>query len=297
MHDKLCIGSEIDNQDKHIHTDKYNKFAFQLISNSPKPSNEIDSSDANINDESKMDKTITSKAAGSHHTRNKIRCESCGKTFGSEKYLMRHIEKCHNQEGKCKRNKYFYQCHGKLRDEKESKNNICRLCMKNYKYKSGLIKHMEQSHYKTTSSWNGSEFVPAVQISLTSKQKGKQKKDRIDHKITIVNEKPETVLPRCAKKTKVDEFISEEMIINHANEHEFNNQILDHKDGNKFNPLSTNPSVIFCDLLYSEGLALLVSKLLGLSYKLIVVPPKFCHFRSNLIYAMVVMYGISFPLF
>ena len=243
---------------------KYDHIALLQTSNNSEESNELDPAGVNISDERKICKNVASASMASNHVCNKFKCESCRKTFGCKKYLKRHTERCHKQERTIQGRMDSEGDHDTPGEEKRSSQNYnCRLCMKNYKYESAWMKHMEQYHYKTISSWNGKEFVSAVKILLTPERKEKQKKDESNKKDPTLNEKHDVPISRRNKdemsntivsgfcdgegtgniNTKDGEKTSENTITTHTYEPNLSNLTLVHRNRIEVNSLSTDNSL------------------------------------------------------
>ena len=212
MQDQIGRKSKSCKKDRRNLNDKCEHIALCQTSNNLEESNEFDPAGVNISDKRKICKNVASAPILSNHKDNKFKCEGCRKTFGSHKYLKRHAERCHKQERKLQGRADFEGDHDKPDEEnKSSRNYTCRLCMKNYKYESAWMKHREQYHYKTISSWNGKEFVSAVKISLTPKRKEKPKKKESNQKDPTLSEKHDVPISRCNNdeiSNKIDSGLS-----------------------------------------------------------------------------------------
>ena len=83
------------------------------------------------------------------------------------------------EPGMCSRKTTCDRKHQGTREKQNKpKDNVCNICGRRYTYKSGLRNHINRSHYKQTKCWDGTEFVSAVRISLTSTRKRGERKHK-----------------------------------------------------------------------------------------------------------------------
>ena len=100
---------------------------------------------------------------------SKIKCKTCYKSYRRIKSMQKHILKCPGKQATNQYPRATSQPPPITAGQKPTNTNICLICRLEFRYNIGLKKHMEKHHYKTTSTWNGKEYVPIVMISLKSK--------------------------------------------------------------------------------------------------------------------------------
>ena len=119
---------------------------------------------------------------------SKMKCKTCDKSYKRIKSMQKHILKCPGKQATNLYPRATSQPPFIAAEEKPTNTNICLICRLEFRYNIALKKHMEKLHYKTTSTWNGTEYVPIVMISLKSQK-------NINHK-------------QCDIKTKEKQSIS-----------------------------------------------------------------------------------------
>ena len=101
---------------------------------------------------------------------SKMKCKTCDKSYRRIKSMQKHILKCPGKQAINQHPKATSQPPVIAAEEKPTNTNICLICRLEFRYNIALKKHMEERHYKTTSTWNGTEYVPIVMISLRSQK-------------------------------------------------------------------------------------------------------------------------------
>ena len=99
--------------------------------------------------------------------------------FRTQKILLqRHLRTYLKQEKACEENmeqsnSKFISCQSNTLVDVKPKH-ICSVCGRMFKFKKGLKKHTEKSHFKILKIWNGKGYDPIVQISLGTKSINKK---------------------------------------------------------------------------------------------------------------------------